>query len=848
MRFILWIFLILIVPFVVAQVDQISIKLDQDVVGKNSVVDGELLINSSSEISLNENFDITLKECSQKDITKNISLYDSLKNSNLYDGDLYEYSSGNSISSFSHDFSSGDGFVGAKFLKNKIITNVSFDVSGNGNDLIIDVGDNGIDWKFYGDFLVWGAEENFLNVDIVGNKDAYLTRQDLSFDYEGLQGQIDLLIISRIKKIGSPGNLTIEVIPSTGPTKYCFISPQDLFNSYSDVECTINDFPVRQGNNELQVRFSSSSNGEYEVPLTDIDGYYLVRLKQATYSNSLTSTPTKVIDNRIKDSLNLARQTCEEENGFCFEIFKLNMDSGNVKLNNLKINQQGSTVTNFQEVNQEAKKIDLDFPIPLSSFNILTPNQISNECVLEVSIDNEEDSVIFDVVDAPLAIIDADSLFVAENIPVYFDGSNSEAPENRSITDYSWDFGDNKTGKGEGITHTFSKEGEYTIKLSVTDSLGVKGTTKSNVVVGDIKDYLEEELKNVKENMDDVNFDNIDNEEETLYEGLNFSDLISNSYSDLSNLSLRFNDVVNSNFSNQTKINSYIGMANDLQNIKENFPQKIILEKLEIKEGNFLGDLDDIPSYGDTNEEYRKKIYQYNSNNVNVDSRITSMKVDFLRGFKNYLLVEKEIRIDLGDNTILLEDFSNFNGSEIKWINQDLSLDSNNFLVIPFERSIDINYILESNSLKNPESFVFPDIELNEIWKEDCSTGNCNYLYCGDNLCSVNFEDENTCSEDCSVSEPPSLVFIVILIVVLLLIFYIYKYKGPGSLKNLSNDVSVKLFNKRIFTNEKDLHGLESYTRRVLKAGYKEKDVKVALRLKGWTEKQINYVFDKIKR
>lgn len=58
---------------------------------------------------------------------------------------------------------------------------------------------------------------------------------------------------------------------------------------------------------------------------------------------------------------------------------------------------------------------------------------------------------------------------------VAFDGSNSYAPEGRSIVSYEWDFGDGSTGSGVSVKHTFSA-GQYLVKLTVTDSSGDQHT------------------------------------------------------------------------------------------------------------------------------------------------------------------------------------------------------------------------------------------------------------------------------------------------------------------------------------------------------------------------------------
>jgi PKD repeat protein len=67
---------------------------------------------------------------------------------------------------------------------------------------------------------------------------------------------------------------------------------------------------------------------------------------------------------------------------------------------------------------------------------------------------------------------------------VAFDASTSAAPSGRTIVSYDWDFGDNTTGSGATVTHTFPAAGPYNVKLTVTDSTGVTATVTVTVTVG----------------------------------------------------------------------------------------------------------------------------------------------------------------------------------------------------------------------------------------------------------------------------------------------------------------------------------------------------------------------------
>ncbi len=68
------------------------------------------------------------------------------------------------------------------------------------------------------------------------------------------------------------------------------------------------------------------------------------------------------------------------------------------------------------------------------------------------------------------------------NPVVTFNASNSYDPDG-TIVNYSWDFGDDQTGSGKVVTHTYTTFGNYTVTLNVTDNDGFSGTESLKVQV-----------------------------------------------------------------------------------------------------------------------------------------------------------------------------------------------------------------------------------------------------------------------------------------------------------------------------------------------------------------------------
>lgn len=65
---------------------------------------------------------------------------------------------------------------------------------------------------------------------------------------------------------------------------------------------------------------------------------------------------------------------------------------------------------------------------------------------------------------------------------VKFDATDSEALQG-SISQYSWDFGDGANGVGKTVEHRYTEVGNYLVKLSVTNNLGVTGTYTEKITV-----------------------------------------------------------------------------------------------------------------------------------------------------------------------------------------------------------------------------------------------------------------------------------------------------------------------------------------------------------------------------
>jgi PKD repeat protein len=68
------------------------------------------------------------------------------------------------------------------------------------------------------------------------------------------------------------------------------------------------------------------------------------------------------------------------------------------------------------------------------------------------------------------------------NATILFNGSRSSDPDG-TITTWFWVFGDNTSGTGKTVNHTFLKTGTYTVTLTVTDDDGATHTDTTTCVI-----------------------------------------------------------------------------------------------------------------------------------------------------------------------------------------------------------------------------------------------------------------------------------------------------------------------------------------------------------------------------
>ncbi|MGQ0648937.1 MAG: DNA/RNA non-specific endonuclease [Gemmatimonadaceae bacterium] len=108
----------------------------------------------------------------------------------------------------------------------------------------------------------------------------------------------------------------------------------------------------------------------------------------------------------------------------------------------------------------------------LSGYNLLAllPDQI------EIALESNTS--------APVAVVNG-PFTGNEGASVSMTAAGSTDPDGHALT-YQWDFGDASTGAGLSTTHTYAQDGLYTVRLTVTDVLGLANTVTTTATISNV--------------------------------------------------------------------------------------------------------------------------------------------------------------------------------------------------------------------------------------------------------------------------------------------------------------------------------------------------------------------------
>lgn len=126
----------------------------------------------------------------------------------------------------------------------------------------------------------------------------------------------------------------------------------------------------------------------------------------------------------------------------------------------------------IRNVPWESYKVTVDSLESLSGYDVLAllPDQI------EIAVESGTKP--------PVAVVDGPWMGV-EGSSIAMSGAASSDPDGDALT-YAWDFGDGTTGTGASVSKTYAQNGNYTVRLVVTDIRGLTSEIVSTVMVANV--------------------------------------------------------------------------------------------------------------------------------------------------------------------------------------------------------------------------------------------------------------------------------------------------------------------------------------------------------------------------
>jgi hypothetical protein len=104
---------------------------------------------------------------------------------------------------------------------------------------------------------------------------------------------------------------------------------------------------------------------------------------------------------------------------------------------------------------------------------------------LLASLPDDVEAAVESGTQPPIGAIAGPAGAIDEGDSAAFSAAGSLDP-NGTVASYAWDFGDGTTGSGVSVTHTFTQDGAFTVRLTVTDNDGLTDVATFAVTVNNV--------------------------------------------------------------------------------------------------------------------------------------------------------------------------------------------------------------------------------------------------------------------------------------------------------------------------------------------------------------------------
>ena len=857
-RKLLFLAMILVLSFSVSA----NLNLTKHVYGSGQTFQGFLSFDEE-DVDLDKEIKADVTQCGNY-AEREITLFDFLRNASLYSGSMYSYERvGDGVTSLDIHFDENEKDYGLWLTSENGISSFNFTLSGDAEPQI-DIGMDGYDWRFFGTFQMWGStiysddfDEDYTQY--VGNYDdtGYTVNprygsacSDFSIEPYELQDELFVRVNAVVKRIGEGGEFKAEI-----GSKSCTFE-QEIGEDWTTVSCNISmSIPVGEEIIEKRVCVKTSQD-VFRVPAVAEDPeYYFITLNPAVYGGETDGEEfrSSALEDAVEDYLDL---NCD---GWCVVPLRIyGEENSDLTIEPEIIFNNGGSTSSIYGVDREINEYNLSGKLlNLIYFDdLVTPSLQGETCFLEIDFLGDDYTDYFNVSEGPVANIEISSEYTARDVAITFDGASSTG----GIISYSWDFGDGVNSSGGSVSHSYSDEGNYTVTLTVRDANGVSDTDTLSINVVDMEEVLDNEFSSTSQKISSAKsrFSGYSGMLKEFSDGMGFSSLVDTRSGEFDNLREEF-ELLKDSSGNSTNVR-FVEIFNSLMLIKEGLPEELIITNSSVYVNYKPASQYDLPSFSKimgismgSLEDFRNEVYRHNHAEVEASYGYYNIYVDYLNGNENYVYVSKSFNSSGGDIVESVIGPRVFSSGCIYENSSTVILCAN------VGSTFNLEYAVASQSLSLSSSFVIPlsayaDVEI--VYQRDCPEGDCYYSYCGDKKCFSDsalgiFEGEsdnaNYCPEDCG-RNIPWLWYIGLVVFLLIGIFWINFYRGPGNFFDISNTISYVLFKKRLFMIEKDRVVLRNYVVRAMREGFNEGEIRKALEKKGWRKKQLNFIFEDIKR
>lgn len=731
----------------------------------------------------------------------------------------------------------------------KTISWASFLVSGGGGPLYIDADNDGVyDYKYRGAISSYSPEIYPAYVDssvvtdgfaIVNGNGNQKRCSNFNISFDKLYNESVVVIFANVKKEASGSDLTLGI-----DTKTCDVNSSIISNStYQSVSCnvTLTNLGASSYTVCAYVKDGSSLSTYYRLPSRAEKNYFSLTIKKAQYVEDISGGGV-VSDEKIKNKINKFLSSCTSN---CVFVLNLSLaSSGEVYVSNILVrDSSGIEYNSFYDIFKLEDYLVLAglYKLQLSKMPGLISPASKGLYNLEISYGSLRSQTSFNVSDVPVGVIDASSKEGVIGGDFEFSAARSSSV-NGKIVKYMWDFGDGSTASGDKVSHTYSKNGEFVLTLYVEDIKGILSPpTKTNIKISTFDEALPSYINDTRNTLGSSRdyFEGSSGELKEVLEAMSYDRDLRAYSNNITALEKQYYG--NLNLSDEQKRNIY----NSLGNIRKNLINHVDFS-VAIRENDtpLLNDLISVDYFKeDASQEakadFRDLLYDYNSRNLRVDTKVFYMVVSYGSAIKNVTLVKKNIRYAI-DTVTILENLKENDPDDLVVISPSEFEIDKEFNVVSFDakntQEEDIIYLLAGELTDVPSTIIYNGRGPVE-----------NLYFCGDKICTQPYEDATNCEVDCKKKRPVGF-YIGLIIIVLAGVYYFNFYKGKGNYRDLGNFLAVRITGRRIFTNKKDLEALDSYVALKISQGFKQDDIREALVKKGWTSKQIDFAFDRAKR